>query len=45
MEKMKRALPWKETLDITVDVAEMKDAQDDIKRELALWLFLPIFIP
>ena len=42
---MKKDIPWKETLDITVDVEEIKDAQDDIKRELALWLFLPIFIP
>lgn len=33
---MNRNLPWKETLDIPVEVDEIKDAQDDIKRELAL---------
>ena len=42
---MKRDLPLRETLDITVDVEEIKDAQDDIEQELALWLFLPRFIP
>ena len=42
---MKRDLPWKETLDITVDVDEIKDAQDDIKRELALLSFAPTLIP
>lgn len=41
---MKRDLPWKETLDITVDVDEIKDAQDDIKRELALLQFAPRLI-
>lgn len=33
---MERKLPWKETLDISVDVEDIKDPEDDIKRELAL---------
>lgn len=33
---MKTNLPWKEYLDLTVEVDEIPDAQDDIKRELAL---------
>ena len=33
---MKTDLPWKETLDITVDVNPIENPEDDIKRELAL---------
>ena len=39
LEKMKTNLPWKEYLDISVDLGEIPDAQDDIKRELALQVF------
>lgn len=34
---MEVSLPWKESLDISVDVGEIKDPEDDIKRELALY--------
>lgn len=33
---MKTDLPWKETLDISVDVNQIENPEDDIKRELAL---------
>jgi hypothetical protein len=33
---MKTDLPWKETLDISVDVTQIENPEDDIKRELAL---------
>lgn len=34
---MNNNLDWKETLDMSVDLDEIKDPNDDIKRELALW--------
>lgn len=36
LEKMKTDLPWKEYLDLSVELDDIPDAQDDIKRELAL---------
>lgn len=46
LEKMKTDLPWKEYLDMSVKVGEIPDAQDDIKRELALYysLFSPLLL-
>lgn len=43
---MKTDLPWKEYLDMSVKVGEIPDAQDDIKRELALYysLFSPLLL-
>ena len=38
MAKIEKKLPWKETLDISVDVEDIKDPEDDIKRELALYV-------
>ena len=40
---MKTNLPWKEYLDISVDLGEIPDAQDDIKRELALQVFEQVY--
>ena len=37
LESMNNNLDWKETLDMSVDLDEIKDPNDDIKRELALW--------
>ncbi|KNB43159.1 hypothetical protein JH06_5309 [Blastocystis sp. subtype 4] len=36
LKRLETNLPWKESLDISVDVGEIKDPEDDIKRELAL---------
>lgn len=43
---MKTDLPWKEYLDMSVKLGEIPDAQDDIKRELALYfaLFSPLLL-
>ena len=37
---MKTDLPWKETLDISVDVNQIENPEDDIKRELALSIWI-----
>ena len=37
LESINNNLDWKETLDISVDLDEIKDPNDDIKRELAFY--------
>ncbi|KAK8798359.1 hypothetical protein WA588_003441, partial [Blastocystis sp. NMH] len=37
LNRMKTDLPWKETLDISVDVTQIENPEDDIKRELAFY--------
>ncbi|KAK8798998.1 hypothetical protein WA171_005750 [Blastocystis sp. BT1] len=37
LKRLETNLPWKESLDISVDVGEIKDPEDDIKRELAFY--------
>lgn len=39
LEEMDDHLDWKETLDMSVDLGEVDNANDDIKRELALQSF------